>query len=58
MTCKGSGTLSSVSDLSVLNKSAACPICHKKVKITIPDKMHENRARFAKHDLKQDQKAP
>jgi len=49
-TCTGSGKLSSVSDFNVLTKHANCPVCHQKVRITIPDrKMHANRAKFAKH---------
>lgn len=48
--CEGSGTKSHVSDLSVMDKQATCPVCHKKVKITIPDKdMHGNVAKFSSH---------
>jgi len=48
--CEGSGTTSHVSDLSVMEKQAACPRCHKKVKITIPNKeLHGNVAKFSSH---------
>lgn len=48
--CEGSGIKSHVSDLAVMAKMATCPSCHKKVKITIPDKdMHANVAKFSSH---------
>ena len=52
MICSGSGTKSYVSDGAVIDKMAICPICGKKVKITIPDrKMYGNLAKFSKHTL-------
>lgn len=48
-TCTGSGTLGYVSDYNKLFKSAKCPVCGTKVKVSFPDKMHENRAKFSRH---------
>ena len=48
--CEGSGRLRSVSDYSVLCRTATCPKCNRRVGITIPDpEMHENVARFVNH---------
>lgn len=56
MYCKGSGTRSHVSDLNVMFRQANCPVCHKKVKITIPDrKMQGNVAKFSKHVAKSEE---
>lgn len=50
MPCPGSILKRSVSDYSVMNKKAHCPICNKKVRISIPDPInHSNTAKFAKH---------
>lgn len=55
MNCKGSGTKTHVSDLSVMFRKANCPVCHVKVKITIPDrKMQGNVAKFSKHPAKEE----
>lgn len=48
--CPGSGIKRHVSDYDVAVRKAACPICGRKVKITIPDrKWHGNTAKFGKH---------
>lgn len=53
MKCPGSNLVSSVSDYSVMWRTAECPTCHQKIKITIPDrKMHGNTAKFSVHALK------
>ena len=50
MKCEFSGKTSSVSDGDVRNRTAFCPGCGKRVRITIPDKkMHGNTAKFASH---------
>ena len=55
MICPGSNTKSSVSDYSVAFRVAHCPVCHRLLKITIPDrKMHGNIARFPKHAKKEE----
>lgn len=53
MICLGSGIKEIVSDFSILNRKARCPICGNKIKITIPDAyMHGNTAKFARHSDK------
>ena len=48
--CEGSNTKSHVSDYDSVFRQSRCPVCHRKLKITIPDrKMHANVARFPKH---------
>jgi len=50
MLCDGSNIKRNVSDYSVLVRKASCPVCQRKVKITIPDrKMHGNTVKFSKH---------
>lgn len=54
MICSGSNTLHSVSDYNVLLMEALCPVCGKRIKITIPDReLHGNRAKFPKHQKKE-----
>jgi hypothetical protein len=48
--CDGSNIKRHVSDYDVAFRRASCPICGRKLKITIPDrKMYGNVARFPKH---------
>jgi hypothetical protein len=50
MKCEGSGKTSHVSDYNVLMRTAQCPWCYTKVRISIPDfKMHGNVAKFSSH---------
>jgi phage/plasmid primase-like uncharacterized protein len=50
MRCSGSDIVRHVSDYQSVFRSAPCPVCGTKVKITIPDrKWHCNTARFSKH---------
>lgn len=50
MPCPGSNTKSHVSDYCAIMRKAVCPVCHKLLKITIPDrKMHASIAKFPKH---------
>ena len=50
--CSYSGFKHSVSDHSLYDKKAICPVCQQKVRITIPDKdMHANVAKFVKHTV-------